>query len=116
MFIKGICAHQFAHIVQFFSGFYERLTKGQQTKKLLVLYADFLSGYYIGLRKMHYTSAELLSLGRSWESIGDSSYTDPQHHGTPEKRLLAVEQGYRFARQRQEFGIKAACEVVARYL
>jgi len=116
MFIMGICAHEFAHIVQFFSGFYERLTKGQQTKKLVELHADFLSGYYIGLRKMNYTSAELVSLGRSWESIGDSSYTDPQHHGTPEERLQAVEQGYRFARERPEFGIKAACEVGARYL
>lgn len=116
MFIMGICAHEFAHIVQFFSGFYERLSKGQQTKKLLELHADFLSGYYIGLRKINYTASELISLGRSWESIGDSSYTDPQHHGTPEERLQAVEQGYRFARERPEFGIKAACEVGARYL
>ena len=113
---SALCAHEFAHIVQFFSGFYERLTKGQQTKKLVELHADFLSGYYIGLRKMNYTSAELVSLGRSWESIGDSSYTDPQHHGTPEERLQAVEQGYRFARERPDFGIKAACEVGARYL
>jgi hypothetical protein len=116
MFIMGICAHEFAHIVQFFSGYYERLSKGQQTKKFVELHADFLSGYYIGLRKINYTSAELVSLGRTWESIGDSSYTDPQHHGTPEERLQAVENGYRFARERPEFGIKGACEVGARYL
>lgn len=116
MFIMGICAHEFAHIVQFFSGYYERLSKGQQTKKLVELHADFLSGYYIGLRKINYASAELISLGRTWESIGDSSYTDPQHHGTPEERLQAVENGYRFARERPEFGIKEACEVGARYL
>lgn len=116
MFIMGICAHEFAHIVQFSSGFYDRLSKGQRTKKLVELHADFLSGYYIGLRKISYAPAELVSLGRSWESIGDSSYTDPQHHGTSEERLQAVEQGYRFARERPEFGIKAACEVGARYL
>ena len=116
MFIMGICAHEFAHIVQFFSGYYERLSKGQQTKKLVELHADFLSGYYIGLRKINYTSSELVSLGRSWESIGDSNYTDLQHHGTPEQRLQAVENGYRFARERPEFGIKGACEVGARYL
>lgn len=116
MFIMGICAHEFAHIVQFFSGFYGRLTQGQKTKKLVELHADFLSGYYIGLRKINYTASELVALGRSWESIGDSSYTDPQHHGTSEERLRAVEQGYRFARERPEFGIRAACEVGARYL
>ena len=116
MFIMGICAHEFAHIVQFFSGFYERLSKGQQTKKLVELHADFLSGYYMGSRKINYSPAELVSLGRSWESIGDSSYTDPQHHGTSEERLQAVEQGFRFARDRPEFGVKAACEVGARYL
>ena len=116
MFIMGICAHEFAHIVQFFSGYYERLNKGQQTKKLVELHADFLSGYYIGLRKINYTSSELISLGRAWESIGDSSYTDPQHHGTPEERLQAVEQGFKFARARPDFGVKSACEVGARYL
>lgn len=116
MFIMGICAHEFAHVVQFFSGFYERLSKGQHTKKLIELHADFLSGYYIGLRNANYTATELVALGRSWESIGDSSYTDPQHHGTPEERLRAVEQGYRFARERPEFRVEAACEVGARYL
>jgi hypothetical protein len=116
MFIMGICAHEFAHVVQFFSGFYERLSRGQSTKKRVELHADFLSGYYIGLRKMDYTASELVALGRSWESIGDSSYTDPQHHGTAEERLRAVEQGYRFARERPEFGVQAACEVGARYL
>ena len=116
MFIMGICAHEFAHVVQFFSGFYERLSRGQTTKKLVELHADFLSGYYIGLRKINYTPAQLVVLGRSWETIGDSSYTDPQHHGTPEERLGAVEQGYRFARERPEFGVQAACEVGARYL
>ena len=116
MLIMGICAHEYAHIVQFFSGFWERLTKSQQTRKLVELHADFLSGYYIGLRKMNYTSVELVSLGRSWESLGDSHYTDLRQHGTPEERLQAVEQGDRFARERPEFGIKAASEVGARYL
>jgi len=116
MFIMGICAHEFAHVVQFFSGVYERLDRGQRTKKLVELHADFLSGYYIGLRKISYTARELVALGRSWESLGDSSYTDPQHHGTSEERLRAVERGYLFARERPEFGITAACEVGARYL
>jgi len=116
MFIMGICAHEFAHIVQFFSGFYDRLSNGQSTKKLVELHADFLSGYYIGLRKINYSRSELLSLGKAWEDLGDSSYTDPQHHGTPEQRLRAIEQGYKFVKERPEFGIAAASEVGLRYV
>ena len=116
MFIMGICAHEFAHIVQFFSGFYERLAYRQKTNKLVELHADFLSGYYIGLRKLNYTKDELLTLGKSWETIGDSNYTDSQHHGTSEERLRAVEQGYLIAKDRPEFGINTASEVGARYL
>lgn len=116
MFVMGICAHEFAHIVQFFSGFYERLTVGRKTKKLLELHADFLSGYYIGLRKIKYSNSELIALGRSWEILGDSNFTDPNHHGTQEERISALEQGYKLARTRPEFGIQAACEVGLRYL
>lgn len=116
MFVMGICAHEFAHIVQFFSNFYERLTLKEVTKKKLELHADFLSGYYIGLRNITYTPSEMVALGRSWESLGDSNYTDPQHHGTEQERIAALEQGYWLAKNRPEFGIQGACEVGARYL
>jgi len=116
MFIMGICAHEFAHIVQFFSGYHDRLSNNQSTKKLVELHADFLSGYYIGKRNISYSNAELYSLGESWESIGDSSYTDPDHHGTAEERLEAIEQGYRLAKKQPTLNINGACENGIKYL
>ena len=116
MSIMAVCAHEFAHVVQFSSGFDERLGREQRTVKLIELHADFLSGYYIGLRKNNFTARELVALGRDWEGLGDSAYTHPNHHGTAEERLRALEQGYRFAQERPNFGIMAACEVGARYL
>jgi hypothetical protein len=116
MFVMGICAHEFGHIVQFFSSYHTRLTRGHTTNKLVELHADFLSGYYIGLRNIDYAINELIHLGRSWEKIGDSDYTNIDHHGTAEERLSAIEAGFKFARERPEFGIRDACEIGARYL
>jgi predicted metalloprotease len=116
MFVMGICAHEFGHIVQYSSGVRTRLTANQQTGKLLELHADFLAGHYIGLRNEKYSPSELVALGRSWQGIGDTAYTDPTHHGTPEERLSAMEQGFRIARDRPQFTMPAICEVGARYL
>lgn len=117
-FVLGICAHEFGHIVQYHSDYFHRLTAGLPTGKTLELHADFLSGYYLGLRAADYpySPAELLALGHAWETLGDSQYTSPTHHGTPEERLGAIEFGFKFARERPEFGIGPACEVGARYL
>jgi hypothetical protein len=116
MFVMGICAHEFGHIVQFFSAYHTRLTGAHSTVKLVELHADFLSGYYIGLRNVEYSSRELVSLGHAWKTLGDSDYTNINHHGTAEERLQAIEAGFTFARERPDFGIKEACEVGARYL
>ncbi len=117
-FVMGICAHEFAHIVQYFSDYYPRLSTGQTNAKKVELHADFLSGYYMGLRSadFRYSAAELRALGQTWETLGDSAYTSASHHGTAAERLDAIEQGFKFARERPEYGIKAACEVGARYL
>lgn len=118
VFVMGICAHEFAHIVQFSGDYEARLTQGQSTHRLIELHADFLSGYYMGLRArdLRYSARELVALGQSWETLGDSHYTETLHHGTAEERLKACEAGFTFARERPEFRIQAACEVGARYL
>ena len=117
-FVMGICAHEFAHIVQYFSDYHQRLSEGQLNSKRVELHADFLSGYYMGLRAadLQFSAAELRALGQTWETLGDSAYTSARHHGTAAERLDAIEQGFKFARERPDFGINAACEVGARYL
>jgi hypothetical protein len=49
--VLGVAAHEFAHIWQFHSGYYKVIRGNGPTVKRLELNADFLAGYYLGLRK-----------------------------------------------------------------
>ncbi|MBF0612581.1 MAG: hypothetical protein G8345_13355 [Magnetococcales bacterium] len=101
MLVMGICAHEFGHIVQYDYDVSDRLQKRQTTHRLMELHADFLSGYYVGLRNFDYSKQQMISLGRAWEELGDSNFTDPDHHGTSQERIAAMEQGYLTATQRK---------------
>ncbi|KOR29733.1 hypothetical protein TI04_07905 [Achromatium sp. WMS2] len=99
--VMGICAHEFAHIVQYQYNVYNRLIHRQTTVKRAELHADFLAGYYIGRRNIRYSAAQLVTLGRAWEDLGDNNFSDPQHHGTREERVSAMEMGFRMAMRSQ---------------
>jgi hypothetical protein len=116
MLVMAICAHECGHIVQEFSSYYIRLTKGQPTSKSLELHADYQSGHYIGIRGENYAPEQLISLGRGWASLGDTQYTNPQHHGTPEERLEAIEAGFKLARDQPSLTVPQICEAGAVYL
>src|SRR6516162_2632992 len=49
--IVSVCAHEFGHIAQYKYDIYPRLVGSDQHVKRLELHADFLSGYFAGLRK-----------------------------------------------------------------
>ena len=66
-----------------------------RTVKRVELHADFLAGFYIGLRKREDPSLSVRAAGRSFEEIGDNHYYDRQHHGTPEERYYVTEQGFK---------------------
>ena len=87
-------AHEFAHVMMYKSGTLDKLLEGQPTVKRAELHADFMSGYYLGLRKRDHPKASFRSAGmKRWES-GDSFLGNPQHHGTPKERLAAAEAGF----------------------
>lgn len=87
-------AHEFGHILMYQSGILDALLKGQPTVKRAELHADYLSGYYLGLRKREHPQASFRSAGmKRWES-GDTLQGNPQHHGTPLQRLAAAEAGF----------------------
>lgn len=88
-------AHEFAHVWMYQSGQLDALLKDQPTVKRAELHADFLSGYYLGLRKRDNPRASFRSAGmKRWES-GDTYFEHQHHHGTPKQRLAAAEKGFR---------------------
>lgn len=87
-------AHEFAHIWMYKSGGLDALLEGHPTVKRAELHADYLSVYYLGLRKRNNPGASFRSAGlKRWES-GDRFHQDPHHHGTPRQRLEAAEAGF----------------------
>ena len=95
--VLGVCAHEFAHILQFFSpvNYYGMLLAGQSTVKRLELHADYMSGYFISHLKRERPKIYLQTLGYRFKSLGDTAFNNPEHHGTPEERLRAIETGYK---------------------
>lgn len=94
--VAGFMAHEFAHIYQFSSGFRDKLMKGQSTVKLQELHADFLAGYYLGVKRRQ-TQADW-DIGAFTEGIylvGDSNIEDYNHHGKSKERRAAVLLGYK---------------------
>lgn len=88
-------AHEFAHVWVYQQGLFEKIRGGQSTVKRVELHADFLSGFYLGLRKRDNPGASLWAAGiRRWQS-GDTEFRNVHHHGQPDERLAAAEAGFK---------------------
>lgn len=88
-------AHEFAHVWVYRDRMFDNIRGGDSTVKRVELHADFLSGYYLGLRKRDNPDAKFRSAGvRRWQS-GDTQFLNIHHHGTPEQRLAAAEEGFK---------------------
>lgn len=93
--IAGIMAHEFAHIYQYQSSFYQALTRGQDTDKYLELHADYLAGYYLGLKRLRAGEIDIKAFFDSMYLKGDNDFNASDHHGTPEERGKVVLAGYK---------------------
>ena len=88
-------AHEFAHVWVYQRGLFKTIRGGQPTVKRVELHADFLSGYYLGVRKRDNPDASFWAAGmRRWQS-GDEQFRNEHHHGTPDDRLAAAEAGFK---------------------
>jgi hypothetical protein len=108
--VIAVCAHEFGHIFQYKSGFYDKLTTGEgaQTVKLVELHADYLAGYYLAGRKSAYPDLDLQGAGALFESLGDTKFNNPAHHGTSAQRVAAIEAGFKFGRKSDQPILAAA--------
>jgi hypothetical protein len=99
MAVLAICAHEFAHIYQFRSGYHKELTDMVDGKvRLAELHADFLAGYFLARRKAEFTQLDIQGAGALIESLGDTEFSSPEHHGTPAQRVRAIEGGYSYGK------------------
>jgi hypothetical protein len=112
--IVTVCAHEFAHIVQFKTGIYDNLVVGDRVKRL-ELHADFMSGFYAGRRKLLKPDYPAALFAATLYGLGDTNYNSPTHHGTSKERGDAVVAGFDSAfRARDDFG--AGLETGMRYV
>jgi hypothetical protein len=102
--IVSVCAHEFGHIAQYKYDVYDRLVGVDRRVKRLELHADFLSGYFAGLRKIQRQEFPAATFALTQFGFGDYS-DDIEHHGTPDERGAAVVAGYRAAyEEKLKFG------------
>jgi len=100
--LNGIMAHEWAHIVQ----------QNREPLRIMPvpwkeLHADFLAGWYLGLRSRQ-IAMPIDGFGRSLYGKGDTAFFDPNHHGTPAQRATMMFEGYVYARETGERSIDAA--------
>jgi hypothetical protein len=93
--IARIMAHEFGHIFQYQSEFYQLLTQSQSTHRLLELHADYLSGYYLGLKRLRSGEIDIKASFDSSYLSGDADFNSPDHHGTPIERAKVMLEGYK---------------------
>jgi hypothetical protein len=96
--VLAIVAHEFGHILQYRNKMLEDLQASEPTVRRIELHADYLSGWYLGLRKKEDPSISLWGSGDTFKRIGDYEYTNPNHHGTPEQRVAASEAGFKLSK------------------
>lgn len=77
--LVGAIAHEVAHIYLCENGFDGTITENEHL-------ADFLAGYVLALRS-YFRYTNIAAFGAELYEMGDSEFTDEQHHGTPEERV-----------------------------
>ncbi len=91
--LAGILAHEVAHQLQFAFGW---MNTGAPTVRPTELEADAFSGFYMALAKgwafdprSGYNGPLISSYFNTLASLGDTNFTNPNHHGTSQERVAA---------------------------
>jgi hypothetical protein len=96
--VGAVCAHEFGHILQFKRGLRgHRVFAGQPTVKRLELHADYLCGYFAGMRKLQKPDFQAAVFATSRYAVGDTYFARRDHHGTPDERAAAAVRGFEVA-------------------
>lgn len=86
--VVAVCAHEFGHIVSYKNGDIERLAPDPGQPFRAEQYADFMSGYFAGRRKLERHDFPAVVFATTCRSFGGGN------HGTGEQRGEAVQGGF----------------------
>lgn len=95
--VTAVCAHEFGHIVQFKHDLISLVNAGQNTVKRSELQADYLAGYYAGIKKIQTPGYKAAVFAKTQHGYGDFAVNSQSHHGTPEERANAIVAGFKLA-------------------
>ena len=112
--VAAICAHEFGHVLQIKLGLDQNFAR-EPTVKRSELQADFLAGYYAGLRKRANPDFPAAVFALTQFNLGDDRTTFEGHHGKPEERGAAVTNGF-LASYQQRLQVSAAVEASTHYV
>lgn len=113
--VAKVCAHEFGHIAQYKYGLRDAIVAGQPTSKRLELHADYLAGYFAGVRKRERPDYPAAVFAAAAHAHGDFNVTGKKHHGAPDERAAAVVRGFEVAyRERRPF--QEAMRIGVRYV
>ena len=105
----GILSHEWAHQVQFlnFDDWYPNgaAEDPAAATRYTELEADFLSSYFMTHKRgATYNWKRVEQFFNLFFQIGDCSFSNPGHHGTPAQRMAAARAGYDLAHDAQKQG------------
>jgi hypothetical protein len=92
--ISMVVAHEFGHIAQHKYRLIHPILTGQKTLKRLELHADFLAGYFAGVRKLARPSFPASVYATTVSRLGDSPSNAVDYHGTGQERAQAIVAGF----------------------
>ncbi len=96
--IVAVCAHEFGHIVGFKTGLIERLAPNRSNPFRAEQHADYLAGYFSGLRRLDRNDYPAVVFAQTQESFGGPTRGS---HGTGAERAEAVVEGFKAAYERR---------------
>jgi hypothetical protein len=116
MTVMAIVGHEFGHILQQDRGLIASLRVGTPLK--CEIHADFLAGYFLGMRKCEMPSLQFKRVGELFLRLGKPENGNPyRDHGDARERLNAAEAGFRVAyveKRALSDAVRAGLEYVGR--
>ena len=101
--IVAVCAHEFGHIISYANGMIHKLAaKTDASPFRAEQFADFMAGYYAGVRKREDADFPAVMFADSVSRFGDST------HGSGTERAEAVVEGFKRAWYAQDQPLAAA--------